>query len=125
VVYLLEKGPSPPKVTLHLGLLAGDGDELAKVASLGAGDLDALLQELLERGDLYDLILHWRIRWGSYDPHKLFIKVYLNINPKLTLHCFFLLGKTIYRSYLDKSRAQTRTEQPVIVPPRHGTPRRG
>jgi hypothetical protein len=58
VIYLLEKGPSPLKVTLHLGLLAGDGDRLAKVASLGAGDLDALLQELLERGDLYDLILH-------------------------------------------------------------------
>ena len=41
-----------------LGLVAGDGDALAKVASLAAGDLDALLQELLERGDLHDLVLH-------------------------------------------------------------------
>lgn len=43
MVYLLEKGPPPLKVTLHLNLLAGDGDRLAEVASLAAGDLDALL----------------------------------------------------------------------------------
>ena len=41
-----------------LGLVAGDGDALAEVAGLAAGDLDALLQELLERGDLHDLVLH-------------------------------------------------------------------
>lgn len=47
-----------------LGLLAGDGDGIAKAAGLAAGDLDALLQELLERGDLHDLVLH---RLGAVD----------------------------------------------------------
>jgi hypothetical protein len=41
-----------------LGLLAGDGDGVAEVPGLAAGDLDALLQELLERGDVHDLVLH-------------------------------------------------------------------
>jgi hypothetical protein len=41
-----------------LGLLARDGDGVAEVAGLSAGDLDALLQELLERGDVHDLVLH-------------------------------------------------------------------
>ena len=40
-----------------LGLLAGDGDGVAEAPGLAAGDLDALLQELLERGDLHDLVL--------------------------------------------------------------------
>jgi hypothetical protein len=41
-----------------LGLLAGDGDGVTKVPGLAAGDLDALLQELLQRRDVHDLVLH-------------------------------------------------------------------
>jgi hypothetical protein len=41
-----------------LGLLAGDGDGVAEAPGLAAGDLDALLEELLERGDVHDLVLH-------------------------------------------------------------------
>jgi hypothetical protein len=42
----------------NLGLLAGDGDGVAEVPGLAAGDLDALLQELLQRRDVHDLVLH-------------------------------------------------------------------
>lgn len=40
-----------------LVLLAGDGDGVAESAGLAA-DLDAFLEELLEGGDVHDLILH-------------------------------------------------------------------
>lgn len=40
-----------------LALVAGDGDGVPEVAGLAPGDLDALLQELLERRDLHDLVV--------------------------------------------------------------------
>ena len=40
-----------------LALVAGDGDGIAEGSGLATGDLDALLQELLERGDVHDLVL--------------------------------------------------------------------
>lgn len=40
-----------------LVLLAGDGDGVAKSTGLAA-DLDSLLEELFEGGDVHDLILH-------------------------------------------------------------------
>ena len=40
-----------------LVLLAGDGDRLSEDADLPA-DLDAILQELLEGGDVHDLVIH-------------------------------------------------------------------
>ena len=51
-------GEGPVGGDRDLGLLAGDGDGVAEAPGLAAGDLDALLQELLERGDLHDLVLH-------------------------------------------------------------------
>ena len=41
-----------------LVLFARDGDRLSEDTDL-TSDLDAILQELLERGDVHDLVLHW------------------------------------------------------------------
>lgn len=40
-----------------LVLVTGDSDGVAERTGLASGDLDALLEELLERGDVHDLVL--------------------------------------------------------------------
>lgn len=64
-----------------LGLVAGDGDGVAEGTGLAA-DLDALLKELLQGGDIHNLILH-RLRAVDHERRCLLLPSLLGPNT----HC--------------------------------------